>query len=939
MALSFDNLIQQLFYRWGFIAYRSRFALFIGPIMLTIALGFGLLFIKKQTTIDPEYVFSPKNAQWRYEKKILSEHWPLNEQEFWPGKSYDYTGYVDIIVAGIKHPKFGRPNMLVMKYLDELERINQYIIHNITISVTHNSMTYEIGFTDLCMSYDWKCFMNEHVTMLMPKERWGNFDPKLAEFTDDIITNEVKITYPIGWRGTEPIYFGALISVPHIIDEEGHFNYVRAVRLTYNVRDEKVGNISYLWRKKVTDFLSNVKKPASDILEFGMFHNESLSEGLQEVADSLLPKFAITCFVLFSLCALSAIVLHRHDDGFVAIDWVRSKPAIALAGLFCPLLAIASAFGLILWMGFLYNSVVNVSPFIVFCIGVDDMFIMSAAWHRTNIEQDVSYRLSETLAEAAVAISITTITDMLTFGIGCMTTLPSVQMFCFYTFMGITFTYFYQLTFFTAVMAYSGKREGEGLHAITLKPIINQELADSLFKKLFLTGSNISLKSTISTTNTSSMISSKIVIKKDEKMMKDMKITLNQGMLDKFMNFKQSLNKELPKSKHRETIISKIFREYYGPFLLDRFTKKVFIFLYIIYILLAILGCTMLKEGLNPKFLVLDSFYLSKFYILMDESFWEEGLQMQVVVNSPPDLFNPIERKKFQNMLNDFENTEYTMRHNATMIWLDAYERKLKEDHDFSKIPLPETSEEWYKRCREWLITAGGRRLWEKDMVWGKNESDLNSYYHLFAFRFQLGLRNYKTPTDHMRSAILMREISAKYATFNITTFHEYYPFADQYIELKPALIRNCLLAMASMLVVSFIMIPSWIAAFIIAFAIFSIDIGVIGFMTFWGVRLESVSIITVIMSIGFAVDLSAHIGYAYVKSNGDQHTKAISALETIGWPVFMGALSTVLGIMVLATVQAYIVQIFFKTVFLVIIFSMIHGLILLPIFLAIIVK
>ncbi|VDO17870.1 unnamed protein product [Brugia timori] len=73
-------------------------------------------------------------------------------------------------------------------------------------------------------------------------------------------------------------------------------------------------------------------------------------------------------------------------------------------------------------------------------------------------------------------------------------------------------------------------------------------------------------------------------------------------------------------------MISKIFREYYGPFLLDCFTKKVFIFIYIIYLSLAILGCTMLKEGLNPKFLVLDSFYLSKFYILMDETFWEEGM-------------------------------------------------------------------------------------------------------------------------------------------------------------------------------------------------------------------------------------------------------------------------------------------------------------------------
>lgn len=63
--------------------------------------------------------------------------------------------------------------------------------------------------------------------------------------------------------------------------------------------------------------------------------------------------------------------------------------------------------------------------------------------------------------------------------------------------------------------------------------------------------------------------------------------------------------------------------------------------------------------------------------------------------------------------------------------------------------------------------------------------------------------------------------------------------------------------------------------------------------MTFWGVRLESVSIITVIMSIGFAVDLSAHIGYAYVKSDGDRYAKAISALETIGWPILMVLNST----------------------------------------------
>ena len=80
-----------------------------------------------QTTIDPQYVFSPQKAPWRYERDVLREHWPLNEQEFWPGKSYDYQGYVDVIAAGKMDPERGRPNMLNLNYLYELDRINKVI--------------------------------------------------------------------------------------------------------------------------------------------------------------------------------------------------------------------------------------------------------------------------------------------------------------------------------------------------------------------------------------------------------------------------------------------------------------------------------------------------------------------------------------------------------------------------------------------------------------------------------------------------------------------------------------------------------------------------------------------------------------------------------------------------------------------------------------------
>lgn len=69
-----------------------------------------------------------------------------------------------------------------------------------------------------------------------------------------------------------------------------------------------------------------------------------------------------------------------------------------------------------------------------------------------------------------------------------------------------------------------------------------------------------------------------------------------------------------------------------------------------------------------------------------------------------------------------------------------------------------------------------------------------------------------------------------------------------------------------------------------------SFILGVLGYMALWDVNFESVSMITVIMSIGFSVDLSAHITYGYIKMSEykNENDKAIAALETLGWPVFL---------------------------------------------------
>ena len=104
--------------------------------------------------------------------------------------------------------------------------------------------------------------------------------------------------------------------------------------------------------------------------------------------------------------------------------------------------------------------------------------------------------------------------------------------------------------------------------------------------------------------------------------------------------------------------------------------------------------------------------------------------------------------------------------------------------------------------------------------------------------------------------------------------------------------------------------------------------------MTLWGVNLDAISMITIIMSIGFSVDYSAHITYGYVISDQELPTDRIrQALGSLGWPITQGALSTILAVIVLSDVPAYMIVTFFKTVFLAISFGLLHGLVFLPLY------
>jgi len=104
------------------------------------------------------------------------------------------------------------------------------------------------------------------------------------------------------------------------------------------------------------------------------------------------------------------------------------------------------------------------------------------------------------------------------------------------------------------------------------------------------------------------------------------------------------------------------------------------------------------------------------------------------------------------------------------------------------------------------------------------------------------------------------------------------------------------------------------------------------------GLTIEIVTSIVLLLSVGLALDYAAHIGVTYVVTRGaDRRTRAQESLASMGMAVGHGGVSTLLAFILVAFSNSYIYLTFFKMFVCVVVFGLFHGLLLLPVLLALI--
>ncbi|KAE9549531.1 hypothetical protein FO519_007249 [Halicephalobus sp. NKZ332] len=869
--------LERFFDAYGRYVAQKPIPFIIIPLLFTLLSTFG--FFKFHAQNDIWDIYSPLNAISRTEEKTL--------QKFeYPSGSHHYR--MQILVD-----KKDGGNIFTKEDLVEIGAVNKFITENFTIQ-NPSKKTYP--YNEICGVY---CNESNALVIgflqaiLETKGESSNFI--LTYPHAQALQNRVFVGYSIGglkWKKEENF---------EIVDEFKLFILHYMVDLSLPDGKKIADNFEF----QLTAFFEKMTAESPN-------HNYALLSRKRELEEQTkITLTAIPYLFLTGLILTAFMVLTLFN-----FPIYKSQHIEAIFGVISPAMALITTFGLLWGAGLPFSNILTVVPFLVITIGIDDAFLILAGWRHSGSQNDLESRMGAALAKSGASVSVTSITDVLCFGVGLVSQMPVVQLFCLYTSVALTIDFIYQITFFAGIVVICGKRQ----------ILIEQQLSE---------------KQTPSISSYDGSLDSYLGKVKG----------IFLGINSETKGQSGSSSNELctvaassaPESKETESTWLMVFVE----FLHLRFIRVMILLMFVIHLIISIYLCTLVNTDFDMENLYLKESPLTPISRKMQNFVLNESFVVNFAVTDFVSFEDPVKRQQFSAMLMELENIpKYSMGDNGTSIWLRDYELA---------ISFWGSEDESVWEPAEMLRNYRAFNLDEKFIHTKKlpdGEEVIDSFYFFITYRHMEGF------LDVEKLLTRRREILARYSgSFNVSSHHAFEKVPTESAASAPSnFIQTAVSAIILMSILVLIFVMDVGAIFSVVLSILSISCGTVGYLHLWGVNLDAVSLISMLMSIGFSVDYSAHICYHYftMTSDSEEYPKKtlLQRLLTqltpsktpestyhrlehtfngVGWPVIQSGLSTVLGMVPLFFVDAYVVAVFWKTIVLVTVLGLWHALFLLP--------
>ncbi|KAK3091271.1 hypothetical protein FSP39_018506 [Pinctada imbricata] len=668
--------------------------------------------------------------------------------------------------------------------------------------------------------------------------------------------NDATVKTAVNTITTSPMYyndFDATTVLGEISrDGSGDIDSAKAAKMTFFLLGEDAyKDNSESWQKLAID---RSLTGYSGISNTYVFATRSFSdEGGNAISDDI--KFLSSGYML--VIVFIWIILSRFN--------LRDQRiALTITGLLVVGFGLGMSFGLSSAAGWKYGPLHSILPFLLLGIGVDDLFVIHGSLNSLSHhdhQKPVSEITGRMLKHAGVSILVTSVTDVMAFGIGATTTLPALKSFCVFSCIGIVGLFCYAATFFVACVTIDLNRT-------------RQE---------------------------------------------------RDGCLCCYVHKNYTPNK----CSERNLLVT-FMQKFYAKFLLKLPVKVYWD---------SIFGDFVnLEQNFNQDWFIPTDSYAYDYLQAQDKYFPDNGALANVYCKS---ITYSSKKSNFESLYTSLGSSQYVS--NGTV-------------------------DSWYKSYTEWLATNptthnAGKVSGAPD-YWPTSEAHFADLLNTYVTQISSGQRHARELVITYSSTSSVYSIDASYVRFQHKLFanakaeieamdamqslvatqftdSECFPYSRQYLTwetnkvIQSELYRNLGLAAACVFVVTLILIANLWTSLMVFICVIMTLVDVAGMMHLWGLTVDTVTSINLIIAIGLAVDYSAHIGHCFMTISGERNDRVKATLVEIGAPVFSGGFSTFLAFILLAASTSYVFRTFFKVFFLVVIFGLFHGLAFLPVLLS----
>uniref|UniRef100_A0A061RV36 Niemann-Pick C1 protein n=2 Tax=Tetraselmis sp. GSL018 TaxID=582737 RepID=A0A061RV36_9CHLO len=669
---------------------------------------------------------------------------------------------------------------------------------------------------------------------------------------------------------------------------------------------------------------------ASEGLTISYFTARSLSDefGAELDGDTQLLSAALMLVLFYAV-----VMLSRWSEG-----WKGIRLLLCIGGTLSIGMSIACTFGISSAIGLFYSPLTGILPFLLLGIGVDDMFVIVNAFDNSPEDLEIPKRIGHALATAGSSITVTSLTDILAFFIGSFTSLPALRNFSIYAAFGILFDYAFQVTFFVAFLTFDARRRAAGPPDCTCccaapevacgcLPCVRgreeppkdadpeqQAAAQGVAPQASKTGEGSNREETVLSFPSG----------KPQGMQMEME---RGGQSDEAGELANApfCGRESRGFFSTDDKLSRLF-ERYGGFLSRPWAKALVLTVFAGIAAVGALGVARIEVAGDINNFIPAGSYLKSFVQVTEEYFNEVGDRVYAYV------------------LHDDSACGTTCSPTCSFAG------------DLVRLADAMDSSEWISACSVSMLPQELQGICN-------NEASGDDFTRLVAEYMENNETSYKQDVNLTDGKLSLR-ISADFvfledsdrqvkamdalrdlvnANFDTDTGHVAFAFAENFLSWEGyksiglEALRNIGLAMLMVMFVTVILLIDPWASITTFLNILLVVIEIIGFLHFWGLTIDNVSVIFVVVSLGLSVDYSVHVAHDFLHKKGAANDRMVATLKDMGTAVMNGVSSTWIAVMLLAGSGSYVFSTFFKALFLCTTLGMVHSLVLLPVVLTLV--